>query len=213
MKRQMELFVILALFLCIVTNMSEAALFVRPGGMIYDSTQNLTWISNADLGKGATGWSETNVYWKGFQGYDRARSWVNNLVYGGYDDWRLSAPGGGELVNLFNDPTFNANLFQYGIPNRYFEGIKWATVPTYKDGKQNGTYTGNLLFVFSPSSKTEFPIAGGDDCWSGWLGGGAWAVRNGDVNTATPTPIPAAVWLFGSGLVGLVGLKKRRAKK
>lgn len=27
------------------------------------------------------------------------------------------------------------------------------------------------------------------------------------------TPVPAAVWLLGSGLVGLVGLKKRRGKK
>lgn len=29
----------------------------------------------------------------------------------------------------------------------------------------------------------------------------------------TPTPIPGAVWLLGSGLVGLVGLRKRFAKK
>jgi hypothetical protein len=27
----------------------------------------------------------------------------------------------------------------------------------------------------------------------------------------TPTPIPAAAWLFGSGLMGLIGLKRRKA--
>lgn len=37
---------------------------------------------------------------------------------------------------------------------------------------------------------------------------GAWAVRNGDV---TAVPLPAAVWLFGSGLLGLAGLARRRA--
>ena len=34
-----------------------------------------------------------------------------------------------------------------------------------------------------------------------------WAVRAGDVGAV---PIPAAVWLFGSGLIGLVGLARRK---
>ncbi len=38
----------------------------------------------------------------------------------------------------------------------------------------------------------------------------AWAVRSGDV--AAPVPLPAAVWLFVSGLIGLgvVGRARRR---
>jgi len=35
----------------------------------------------------------------------------------------------------------------------------------------------------------------------------AWAVRSGDVSVV---PIPAAVWLFGSGLIGLLGVARRR---
>ncbi len=34
-----------------------------------------------------------------------------------------------------------------------------------------------------------------------------WAVRSGDVSAV---PVPAAVWLFGSGLIGLLGLARRK---
>jgi hypothetical protein len=38
----------------------------------------------------------------------------------------------------------------------------------------------------------------------------AWAVRDGDVAApVSAVPVPAAVWLFGSGLLGLMGLKRR----
>jgi hypothetical protein len=36
-----------------------------------------------------------------------------------------------------------------------------------------------------------------------------WAVRDGDVLAAVP--LPAAVWLFGSGLLGLAGFARRKA--
>jgi len=35
----------------------------------------------------------------------------------------------------------------------------------------------------------------------------AWAVQSGDVSTVS---VPAAVWLFGSGLLGLVSVAKRK---
>jgi hypothetical protein len=37
----------------------------------------------------------------------------------------------------------------------------------------------------------------------------AWAVRDGDIAAAV-VPIPAAVWMFGSGLLGLLGLNRKR---
>jgi hypothetical protein len=35
-----------------------------------------------------------------------------------------------------------------------------------------------------------------------------WAVREGDVISSVP--VPAAVWLFGSGLIGLIGVTRRK---
>jgi len=55
--------------------------------------------------------------------------------------------------------------------------------------------------------------------WASFFGGGgqftggksknkfAWAVRSGDISAV---PVPAAVWLFGSGLIGLLGLARRK---
>jgi hypothetical protein len=35
--------------------------------------------------------------------------------------------------------------------------------------------------------------------------------NNGGGFTPPPVPVPSAVWLFGSGLLGLLGLRKRKA--
>ena len=37
----------------------------------------------------------------------------------------------------------------------------------------------------------------------------AWAVQSGDISAV---PIPAAIWLFSSGLIGLIGLARRKNK-
>jgi hypothetical protein len=37
----------------------------------------------------------------------------------------------------------------------------------------------------------------------------AWAVRPGQ---EAPVPVPAAAWLFGSALAGLVGFRRRAAR-
>jgi hypothetical protein len=50
---------------------------------------------------------------------------------------------------------------------------------------------------------------------SGALGVGGNGLANGTVTidytyNATPTPIPAAAWLLGSGLLGLAGIRRRK---
>ena len=76
--------------LMVLTGAAQAALINRSGGMIYDSTRNITWLAAMNYartsghtgggvlpdGSGAMTWAAANL-------------WANNLVYGGFDDWRL----------------------------------------------------------------------------------------------------------------------------
>ena len=76
----------------------------------------------------------------------------------------------------------------------------------------------------------DFVLAVSDDGGVNWVGGeidlgsiftapeaNAYAVRFTGftglelVIDVTPVPVPAAVWLFGSGLIGLVGVARRKA--
>jgi len=37
-----------------------------------------------------------------------------------------------------------------------------------------------------------------------------WAVHDGDVANLSSVPLPTAVWLFGSGLIGLIGIARKK---
>ena len=79
-----------------VTGAAQAALVDRGGGMIYDTTRNITWLADmnyaATSGYAATnagGSGSTQIQASGRMGWDAAMAWASNLVYGSYDDWRL----------------------------------------------------------------------------------------------------------------------------
>jgi len=54
-----------------------------------------------------------------------------------------------------------------------------------------------------------FPTGSQDVGIKSATGSYAWAVHAGDVG-ASAVPVPTAVWLFGSGLLGLIGVARRK---
>ena len=60
---------------------SKAALIDRGNGLIYDNVLNITWIQDVGLSGTQGG--------PGILNWHRANAWANQLVFGGYDDWRL----------------------------------------------------------------------------------------------------------------------------
>jgi hypothetical protein len=73
--------------------------------------------------------------------------------------------------------------------------------------------SGNLVATSytAPSQFELINVVNGTSQIVGNIGGGIANVHGGDIQlTPTPTPIPAAAWLFGSGLMGLAGVRRRK---
>ena len=187
---------------------ARATLIDMGDGTIYDTDLQLSWLQNANT-NGLMNWSQANT-------------WADNLVFATFDNWRLpttlqpdatcSGQSGGdsygynctgsEMGHLFYTElggvartsiatTHNANynLFQNVQSDSYWSGTVYAPYIYYVwsfdfyDGNQLMGIKGNPFY--------------------------AWAVRPGDV---AAVPLPAATWLFGSGLLGLIGVARRKAR-
>jgi len=124
-------------------------------------------------------------------------------------------------VNVLALTTLSAGDFSYGVPT-------WASFDVSSYGIDVGV--GDILAIVlrSPTATANanwFWIGsdGGNPYSSGqrWIreageiwDGTSFAYATSDMNFRSfvePVPIPSALWLFGSGLLGLIGLARRKA--
>lgn len=75
----------LALAGLIGSGAAQAALVDRGGGMLYDDVLNITWLQDANYAK-TSGYDSD-----GYMTWSEAKTWADNLTYGGYSDWRLAS--------------------------------------------------------------------------------------------------------------------------
>ncbi len=184
---------------------ADAALVSRLGGQAYyDTVADLTWLADAN-------YAQTSGYdADGLMTWQAANDWAAQLTVGGVSGWRL----GNTLQPdaSCNTQTGSASLGYYCT----------------------GSEMGNLFYSVLGGSNPFLNIQSGSEYWSAteyapdnsfaWIfnmgtGSGyqtintksagqfAWVVKSGDVSAV---PVPAAVWLFGSGLLGLLGIAKRK---
>jgi hypothetical protein len=205
----------LAAALSVATLSAQAALIARPGGMVYDSVQNITWLQNWD----------TN----GLMNWTTANNWANDLVYGGFSDWRLPTTNTTASSNC--DRNFNPG----GVfPLQYFglncTGSEMGHMfynefgATANQSILSGSNTANLaLFTNVQSSDywsgTEY-APNPDGAWgfltvNGFQNFGAKgsalyavAVRPGDVAASVPEPQTLALVLLALGAT-MVARKRR----
>ena len=172
----------------------------------YDDVVNLTWLADANL-SGLMNWSDANTL-------------AANLDIAGVTGWRLPSTlqpdascsdqavvssgfncTGSEMGNLFYNvlggsagssiTTFNnANydLFSNIQSDGYWSSMEYA--PNIINAWGFGFDFGDL--DYDPKSEDSY----------------AWVVHSGIVGTSV-IPVPAAVYLFSSGLLGLIGFVRK----
>lgn len=196
--------------LAVVSITADAALMGRlaatSGGSdyqaYYDTESNLTWLADANYAM--TSGYDAN----GLMNWADANGWAAELNIAGVDGWRLADKGascigynctnsvmgnlfynvlgntGGSLISNtgpFSNVQSNFYWLASGWAADWDDGSLWKDVFSMGDGEMSeGTRTTNYY---------------------------AWAVQSGDIGSV---PIPAAVWLFSSGLIGLIGLARRK---
>lgn len=182
---------------------THAALESRLSGLaVYDTDLNLTWLANANT-NGVMSWSQANA-------------WAAGLTVGGVSGWRLPnadpscGPNynctGSEMGHLFYDELGGEAPQMIGAVHNTSWGLFQNLQDSYYwSGTEAALDSGYAWsFVFGGGYQT---VNDGRD----WIYGYrlyALAVRPGDI---AAVPVPAAAWLLGSGLLGLVGMARRKA--
>ena len=172
-----------------------------PGGTdyqaYYDDVADLTWLTNTNV--------NISISWVD------ANNWAADLDVAGVTGWRLPVTlqpdascdssdswsfncTGSEMGNLYYNVLGNTagTISNTGPFINVRLGPYWTATEYASDT--------NNAWVFGMHSGYQYYL----DKATGYA---AWAVRSGDVSAV---PVPAAVWLFGSGLLGLIGVVRRK---
>jgi len=200
---------------------AQGALIDRGNGLIYDSSLDITWLADAN-------YASTSGYdLDGKMNWTDANTWAGQLSYGGFDDWRLpynpnldsSCDNSRNVGGVAIDFGFGCTGSEYGHLFYVDLGGQVITGLDINDPE---------LSLFTNVRDGSDPL---DEYWASEISGVSYiahhfhfgdgyqryydttvemyamAVRDGDVSAV---PVPAAIWLFATGLLGLVSIGYQR---
>lgn len=162
-------------------HVAQAALIDRGGGMIYDTELNITWLADANYAK-TSGFS---TFANGRMSFDMANAWVESLVYGGFDDWRLPKTLVPDPSCGSGHPVFTSLAQGLGCSGSEMGHLHYKTfgaTVNLRGGLQGQEELANLaLFSNIQGGDTYFP---GPELWFGsadpyWSGTGFADVETG----------------------------------
>jgi MYXO-CTERM domain-containing protein len=192
----------LAAALSVATLSAQAALVSRAGGMVYDTVQNITWLQNWNT-NGRMDWTTAN-------------NWANNLVFGGFDDWRLptslNADGTGPCSGYNCTSSEMGHMFydEFGATagNTILVGANAANLALFTN-VQSDVYWSGSEYAPNPDFAWNFlTFVGLQDYYDKNLTLYAVAVRPGDVAASVPEPQTLALALLALGATVVV--RRRR---
>lgn len=189
---------------------AQAALLTRLGGLaVYDTELGITWLTDANAGAGSAFDDGSNTV-DGRMSWVNANNWAASLTIGGVSGWRLAtmdADGDGTVVDCATAAATACQDNEYGY-HFHQNGIDTANPGPFSNIMTNNYWSSTesdagsaWLFDFNLNDGSQLATSKN-------YNGYAWAVYDGDV---AAVPVPAAVWLFGSGLLALLGLRGKRA--
>ena len=211
------------LFLCVSLN-SFGALYDRGNGLIYDDVLDITWLQDANYAKTSGYDPDGAMNW-----YD-AQDFVGELAYGDYNNWRL--PSAGNATVGYNEITSElAHMFYINLnnPGGYnCPPLLYAPTGYSCESANSGLHNTSFTDATFGGSNESFVNVEVGHYWhsNSWvlshydgflhlyapldtdIGVYIWPVHDGDIG-ASPVPLPAGIYLFLSGLVGL-GLMRGR---
>jgi hypothetical protein len=190
----------------------------------YDTVLDITWLADANYAMTSSFDADGKMHWS------QANNWITNLEIGGISGWRLPT-----AVDIGNDGcNFSYNGTDCGYNSDTSTGemahLFYSTLGNNAQRELDGTPVDPGLYgLLNTGNFTNFMS---DQYWTGTdyeaLLGRRWdfnfdlgnkdygyesaafhyslIVHSGDVAVV---PIPAAAWLFGSGLMSLVGFARR----
>lgn len=182
--------------------------FARTSGFDADGNMNWTtamaWVTNLDpYGSGIGGWRLPTITDMGAPG-------CNYSVTGGTDCGYNVATAGSEMAHLFSATLGNLTYYSTsGTPNQPDWGLS-NTGPFANI--QSGLYWSGTAYAPLASAAWGFTFHDGNQTYGYQISGHtAWAVHAGDVGSSvSAVPLPAAAWLFGSGLLAMLRIHRRQ---
>lgn len=199
----------------------------------YDKTLDITWLADANAFGSTMNWADANAWAAGLDvnGITGWRLPTNTPANGSSYNTTLSTDGTTDRATATTTTDGTDGGWRDGSGNAISEmghmyyvtlgnlGNCDPTLPWCTGQSGSGlTNTADFLNI-QPSSYWSGSELGSGAAWGFYFHLGfqeafaksdnrfVWAVRPGDVSAV---PVPAAVWLFGSGLLGLLGLARRK---
>jgi len=206
---------VLTVILLILPFGANSALLERLGGLAYyDTDADLTWLADANSLDGKLTWHSANIR-------------INDLTVAGVGGWRmpetfsrcdtalgLNCAANSEMGNLFYNVLGGAALEQITTTHNdnYYLFNNIQTNPDFdlENNFRTESYWSDIAIRAGSESVYSFSMDIGSQSPAHFFDNSyyVWAVQSGDV-ALTSVPVPAAVWLFASGLVGLFGFNRR----
>jgi hypothetical protein len=194
----------------------------------YDTALNITWLADANAAGTAMDWATANT-WAANLNVNGATGWslptmtdpnatCNTSTYSG-SPCGYNNPSTSELAHLFYTTLGDKAFYDTSGNPQAGSGLTntgpFSNVQAYGywSATESAPNTSNAWYFFT-SDGYQFNLTKSYGLY-------AWAVHAGDVGAlAVPpgsapvpaVPVPAAVWLFGSGLIGLLGVSGKRRR-